>query len=107
MITPIVTKNLGVNQETGLEEVLKVWSVYIDAESELILVGYKIYILGTTGVEVKESHKIEYSRYNHPNNMSFDMWRNSPLGQGITQAIYLTLENYPILEQNIEPPVEG
>jgi hypothetical protein len=103
MSTPIVTKNLGVNQETGLEEVLKVWSVYIDAETELILVGYKIYILGTTGVEVKESHKIEYSRYNHPNNMSFDMWRNSPIGRGITQAIEGTLVDYPNLEQNIQP----
>ncbi len=103
MSTPIITKNLGVNQETGLEEVLKVWSVYIDAETELILVGYKIYILGTTGVEVKESHKIEYSRYNHPNNMSFDMWRNSTIGRGITQAIEETLVDYPNLEQNTQP----
>jgi hypothetical protein len=103
MSTPIVTKNLGVNQETGLEEVLKVWSVYIDAETELILVGYKIYILGTTGVEVKESHKIEYSRYNHPNNMSFDIWRNSPIGRGITQAIEGTLLDYPNLEQTTQP----
>jgi hypothetical protein len=107
MATPIVTKNLRINQESGLEEVLKVWAVNINAETEMIDVMYKIYEILPSGLERLSSGEKHYYRYNHPNNMSFNTWRNSSLGQGITQAIFLTLENYPILEQNIEPPVEG
>ena len=99
MATPIVTKNLGINTELELEQVLKVWSVDIDAETEIIKVKYKIYTLSPTGIEVAVTPMLEYGRYNHVNNMAFDTWRNSPIGQGITHAINGTLQSYPNLEQ--------
>lgn len=102
MATPIVIKNLGINQESGLEEILKVWSVYINAETEIIDVMYKIYEVLPSGLERLNSGEKHYYRYNHPNNMSFDTWRNSPIGIGISQAIEGTINDYPNLEQNIE-----
>jgi hypothetical protein len=102
MATPITTKDLGKNPETGLQEILKVWKVNIDAEIELITVGYKIYTISPTGVEIKESQIIEYGRYNHPSNMAFDNWRNSLIGKGIAQAIEGTIVNYPNINQIIE-----
>jgi len=73
MATPITTKDLGINPETGLQEILKVWKV-----------------------------NIEYGRYNHPSNMAFDNWRNSLIGKGIAQAIEGTIVNYPNINQIIE-----
>ncbi len=35
------------------------------------------------------------------------MWRNSPIGIGISQAIEGTIADYPNLEQNTEPSVEN
>jgi hypothetical protein len=102
MITPITTKDLGINSDTGLQEILKVWEVNISARTELIRVIYEVVTISPTGLEIKSSKDLEYTRYNHPNNMSFDMWRNSPIGRGISQAIEGTINDYPNLEQNIE-----
>ncbi len=105
MATPITTKNLGINQETGLEEILKVWEVNTSARKELIRVVYEIVTLSPTGIEIKSSGDLEYGRFNHPNNMAFDTWRNSPLGQGITAAIDGTIAGYPIIDQDNSDPI--
>jgi hypothetical protein len=97
-MTEIVTKNLGINAETGLEEILRVWSVNINADTEVIEVMYRIYEILPTAMERQVSEKTYY-RYNSETNKAFDNWRNSPIGQGITQAIDATLNNYPNLEQ--------
>lgn len=107
MITPITTKDLGINSETGLQEILKVWEVNISARTELIRVIYEIVTISPTNLEIKSSGDLEYTRYNHPNNMSFDMWRGSPIGIGISQAIEGTIADYPNLEQSTKPPVES
>lgn len=108
MATPITTKDLGINPETGLQEILKVWRVNIDAEIELITVGYKIYTISPTGIEIKESQIIEYGRYNHPRNMAFDNWRNSPIGEGIAQAIATTINaSYPNMNQFIPEEINS
>lgn len=104
MPTPITTKNLGVNPQTGLEEVLKVWEVNTSARKELIRVVYEVITLSPTGVEVATSGDQEYGRFNHPNNMAFDAWRNSQLGIGIAQAIAGTIADYPNINQNIADP---
>jgi hypothetical protein len=106
MSTPIVTKNLGINQESGLEEVLKVWSVFTNAETEIIDVMFKIYELLPSGLERAVSGEKHYYRYNHENNMAFDNWRNSVIGKGIAQAIDRTISDYPNIEQNIDPRKE-
>jgi hypothetical protein len=98
-MTEIVTKNLGINAETGLEEILRVWSVYINADTEVINVMYRIYEVLPTGIERQVSEK-NYYRYNSETNPAFDNWRNSSIGQGIIAAIDATLKNYPNLEQS-------
>jgi hypothetical protein len=105
MATPIVTKDLGINSETGLQEILNVWEVNTSARKELIRVVYEIVTLSPTGVEIKTTGDLEYGRFNHPNNMAFNTWRNSILGQGIAQAIANTINNYPIIDQDISDPI--
>jgi len=99
-MTEIVVKNLGVNVETGLEEVLKVWTVYINAETEVIDVMYKIYEVLPSGLERQVGGERHYYRYNSLTNPAFNNWRNSSIGIGITAAINTTLTNYPNLEQS-------
>jgi hypothetical protein len=106
MATPIVIKNIGINQESGLEEILKVWSVFTNAETEIIDVMFKIYELLPSGLERVVSGEKHYYRYNHENNMAFDNWRNSVIGTGISQAIDRTISDYPNIEQNIDPRKE-
>lgn len=105
MATPITTKDLGTNPVTGLQEILKVWEVNTSARNEIIRVVYEIVTLSPTGVQVKTTGDLEYGRINHPNNMAFDTWRNSVLGQGIAQAIANTINNYPIIDQDISDPI--
>jgi hypothetical protein len=105
MATPIVTKDLGINSETGLQEILNVWEVNTSARKELIRVVYEIVTLSPTGVEIKTTGDLEYGRFNHPNNMAFDTWRNSPLGIGIAAAIAGTITTYPDINQNIDDPI--
>jgi hypothetical protein len=99
-MTEIVTKNLGISTETGLEEILKVWTVYINAETEIIDVMYKIYEALPSGLERPVGGERHYYRYNSETNQAFNNWRNSPIGAGITAAIEATLKNYPNLEQS-------
>lgn len=99
MITPVTTKNLGINSVTGLEEILKVWEVNINSKIELIRVVYEIVTLSPTGIVVASSGNLEYTRYNSSTNPAFDNWRNSSIGAGITAAIDTTLAKYPNIDQ--------
>ena len=55
-MTPITTKSLGINQELGLEQELKVWQVNIDARSEVINVVYEIVTYSPTNTIIKNEY---------------------------------------------------
>lgn len=99
-MTPIITKQLEPNLITELNEELRVWEVHISARDEKIRVLYEIITLAPNGEVVKTSGDMNYYRYNSETNEAFNTWRNSPIGQGITQAISGTLKDYPDLEQS-------
>ena len=97
---PITTKALGVNQELGLEQELRVWRVNIDAKEEVISVIYEIVTYSPTNTIIKSEYPLQYIRFNDTNGqMMFDNYRNSMIGQGIISAIEQTLLNYPNLQQ--------
>lgn len=100
-MTPITTKALGINQELGLEQELKVWQINIDAKSEVIKVIYEIVTYSPTNTLIKSEYPLQYIRFNDTNGqMMFDYYRNSLIGQEITSAIEQTLQNYPNLTQS-------
>ncbi len=105
----IATKSLGNNNPTGLEQRIAVWSINIDAQEEIITVGYCIETISPTGLIVNRSPKQFYTRRNiaeqrtpEPEselissaNMKFDALRESPTGQQIAAMIAADLEEYP------------
>lgn len=103
----IATLSLGVNDLTGSEEQVSVWSILIDAEEEKISVGYKIEVLSPKGIVVASSQKQFYYRRNNveqrdpngeliaPANMKFDALRESPIGKAIEGLIDSDLKEYP------------
>jgi hypothetical protein len=100
-MTPITTKSLGINQELGLEQELKVWQVNIDARSEVINVVYEIVTYSPTNTIIKNEYPLQYIRFNDTNGqMMFDHYRDSVIGQSIISAINQTLDNYPNLNQS-------
>lgn len=96
-MTPITQKDLGINEVTQLQEILKVWEVNISSETETIEVKYEVVTLSPTNVEISTTGRLSYYRRNTEENKAFDFFKNSPIGQGIIQAINGTLNNYPNL----------
>jgi len=111
MPTPVKTKDLGIDEPTGLQKELQVWRIEVDAKAETVNVYYDI-VLKSNGVAaaVVESNK-NYLRYNRPAevdaegneirpaNMKFDALRSSPVGQGVEALIQQDINNYPDIDQ--------
>lgn len=109
-MTPITTKDLGLDKETGLNKELQVWQLLIDTKSEKITVVYDIVLLSPTGLVVSVLETKTYYRYNYKggidgggnkinDNLMFDYYRNSDLGKGIISLIEKTIADYPNVEQ--------
>lgn len=98
-MTPIATKDLGINETTGLNERLVVWQITIDSQSEKIVVVYKIQTISPTGIVIAETENMTYERFNSDHNDKFNQLRNSQVGQMITGLIEQDLNEYPNLAQ--------
>lgn len=82
-MTPIAEKDFGTDQESGLNKKLQVLTLFIDAEQELISIGFRIVLFGPTGIVVSILRRGSYVR----TGSKFQDLRNSQLGAGITGLI--------------------
>lgn len=99
-MTPIAQKSIGVNQTTGLEQIVKIHQINIDAKAEKIVVVYDVDTISPTGVVVATESNKTFERFNGEVNKKFDALRNSPIGQGITALLTSDLDSYPSMDQN-------
>lgn len=61
---PIAIKNIGIDEENGLEQQIVVNQFTVDTEAEKIIIVYKIQLLSPKGIVIKESDPMTYVRYN-------------------------------------------
>lgn len=87
-MTPIAEKDFGIDAETGLQKKLQVWSIFCDADKEIIVIQFKIILLSPTGITVSILRNGSYTR----TGSKFNQLRESQLGQGIEGLISSDLE---------------
>lgn len=108
----LVKKELGIDEITGLNQRVIITQFMIDAASEKISIQYKIETLSPTGVVVKSSNPLVYTRYNRVEvldengnvvkeaNMKFNQLKDSTLGQTILGMLQTDIDGYPDLAQD-------
>ncbi len=97
--SPIVTKNIGQDSITGLNQRIEVFQITINSDASLVIVEYRIVTLSPNGTTVVISPSKTFTRFNEPGKMNFDILRASLVGQTIIGMINADLEQYPHLEQ--------
>ena len=100
----IATKDLGVNELTGLSNRIAITALTIDSRNELITVVYSIETISPTGVVVSSIDNNTFVRSNisavvedgveiTPANEKFSQLRNSAVGQMITAMLNADLDS--------------
>ena len=95
----ISNKNIGVDSETGLPLELRVKNLNIDAEKRVITIQVDKCLVSPTGVELKVTEVLYYTRYDIESNKKYTTLEESSLGLGIVQMLNLDLDIYPNLQQ--------
>lgn len=97
-MTPLATQSIGINEEIGLEQVVKIWRFEVNAKVERIYVSYEVETLSPTGIVLSTTNGC-FERYNGDENKQFDALRDSQIGQAITGMLANDLKNFPNFEQ--------
>ena len=91
--------NIGVDEVTGLDIELRVKSINIDSEIEVITIKVDKCLVSPTGIQMSILETKYYTRYNSIENKKYDMLDLSPVGLGIKHILSLDLALYPNLDQ--------
>jgi len=106
------TKDLGLDEDSGLQKQVQFWNIDINGKTEVVTVKYDIVLLAPKGQVVKILETNQYRRFNRPDilddegnvilpaNMKWDQLKESATGKGILEMIDLDVKNYPDLKQN-------